>query len=60
MEKSAVNIEVQTAIKTNWNGFAHTYDSLMQLNMLQTFTTLAVHTAANTRKRILEVACGSG
>jgi ubiquinone/menaquinone biosynthesis C-methylase UbiE len=32
----------------------------MHLYMLQPFTTLAVHTAAHQRKRILEVACGSG
>ena len=30
------------------------------MNMLQGFTTLAVHTKAHQRKRILEVACGSG
>lgn len=28
--------------------------------MLQAFTTLAVHAAAHTKKRILEVGCGSG
>ncbi len=30
------------------------------MNMLQGFITLAVHTRAHSRKRILEVACGSG
>lgn len=32
----------------------------MHLYMLQAFTTLTVHTAVHTRKRVLEVACGSG
>ncbi len=32
----------------------------MHAYMLQSFTTLAVHTHAHEKKRILEVACGSG
>ena len=47
-------------LKGIWNTFAPSYDTYMHLYMLQSFTTLAVHTAAHKRKRILEVACGSG
>ncbi len=58
--ENKVNQEVQKTIKTNWNAFAQAYDNFMHLYLLQAFTTLVVHTRAHSRKRILEVACGSG
>lgn len=63
MEKSEqvqINQEVQASIKTNWDAFAKAYDQFMHLYLLQGFMTLAVHTKVHQKKRILEVACGSG
>lgn len=59
MEKS-VNLEAQVQLKNSWNAFAPAYDHYMHQYMLQPFTTLAVHCQVQSRKRILEVACGSG
>jgi ubiquinone/menaquinone biosynthesis C-methylase UbiE len=59
MEQS-INHGAQAMIKNSWENFAKLYDKYIQMNMLQGFTTLAVHTKAHSRKRILEVACGSG
>ena len=56
----SINQEAQAAIKTGWNSFASSYDQYMHLFMLQAFTTLIVHSRVHTKKRILEVACGSG
>ena len=55
-----INKVAQAMIKNSWENFAQLYDQYIQMNMLQGFTTLAVHTKAHSRKRILEVACGSG
>lgn len=58
--ESTLNTAAQDVIRSNWNAFAPAYDQCMHLYMLQAFTTLTVHAAAHTRRRILEVACGSG
>ena len=57
---TVVNQEAQLTIKNSWNNFAPAYDTFMHLYMLQPFTTLCVHSGSYARKRILEVACGSG
>jgi ubiquinone/menaquinone biosynthesis C-methylase UbiE len=58
--EQTINHGPQAMIKNSWDNFAKLYDQYIQMNMLQGFTTLAVHTKAHSRKRILEVACGSG
>ncbi|TNV76995.1 hypothetical protein FGO68_gene5570 [Halteria grandinella] len=62
MEQSVgtYNAEAQKNIKASWDKFARVYDQFIQINTLQLFNTLLVHTHAHQRKRILEVACGSG
>ena len=46
MEQS-INQGAQAMIKNSWENFAKLYDQYIQMNMLQGFTTLAVHTKAH-------------
>jgi hypothetical protein len=47
-------------LKKVWDLFAPNYDLDIHLNAYQGFVTLAVHTEVHKKKKILEVACGSG
>jgi ubiquinone/menaquinone biosynthesis C-methylase UbiE len=47
-------------LQANWDAFSQYYDQYIQHYMLQGFTTLAIQTKANKKRRILEVACGGG
>ena len=58
--KTQLDQTVQNSIRTNWNAFAPAYDRYMHEYLLQGFNVLAIHTHANTKSKILEVACGSG
>ena len=55
-----VNLEAQKPILKTWNDFARDYDHYLQISTLQGLVTLAVHTRFTEKKRVLEVACGSG
>lgn len=60
MVETKVNMEAQAPLKESWNTFAKNYDYLIQMSTFQIFNTLCVQTNAHSKRRILEVACGSG
>ena len=47
-------------MQRGWNIFSTLYDKEMILPNFQGFSTLSILTKATSKKRILEVACGSG
>ena len=58
--KVKVNEAASKFHQNMWNSFAEEYDKFLHTFLYQGFVTLAVQTDVRNRKRILEVACGSG